>query len=140
FGAEMLRRRFRRLCGGREMDIAIREIDRRAGGFAGGAESIPFGAAENFEDQHGALPAPAGRLRQMKTGRKSAFWALSPQEAVFARLHKREKAAISGKLSRGPLWLRGGRCGRCVMVRPLPSKQETRVRFPPPAPVVSANT
>ena len=24
--------------------------------------------------------------------------------------------------------------GRCVMVRPLPSKQETRVRFPPPAP------
>jgi hypothetical protein len=26
------------------------------------------------------------------------------------------------------------RSGRCVMVRPLPSKQEMRVRFPPPAP------
>ncbi len=25
--------------------------------------------------------------------------------------------------------------GRCIMVMPLPSKQETRVRFPPPAPV-----
>ena len=27
--------------------------------------------------------------------------------------------------------------GRCVMVRPLPSKQKTRVRFPPPAPAPS---
>jgi hypothetical protein len=29
--------------------------------------------------------------------------------------------------------------GRCVMVRPLPSKQEMRVRFPPPAPAFQAD-
>ena len=33
-----------------------------------------------------------------------------------------------------PLGLNTGCRGRCVMVRPLPSKQKTRVRFPPPAP------
>jgi hypothetical protein len=46
------------------MDETIGQIDRRACRFTGGAEGIPFGAAENLEDQR-APSCTAPVLRSM---------------------------------------------------------------------------
>ena len=54
------------LRGGREMDVSVGKIHRRAVGFARAAEGVPLGSAEDLVDQHGDLmprarPAVNGR-------------------------------------------------------------------------------
>ena len=69
FGGEPFRRGFRHLGGGGEVDVAVGQIDRRAKSFPGGTEGIPFGAAEDLEDQHGGRIAkekePGNGLRRV---------------------------------------------------------------------------
>ena len=52
-GGEVFRGGFGDLGGGGKMDVAIAQVHRRTGCFAGVAQGHPFGAAEDFVDQHG---------------------------------------------------------------------------------------
>jgi hypothetical protein len=61
---EVFRSGFGHLCGGGKMHVAIDQINRRTGGFANIAQVVPFGAAENFEYQHGRVHALRRYLRQ----------------------------------------------------------------------------
>ena len=69
----MFGRRFDNLFGGRKMDVAVRDVDRRTLGFFFGAQRLPFLLAEDFEYLHGigdALgtcggQAGSGDLRQV---------------------------------------------------------------------------
>ncbi|MPL84626.1 hypothetical protein SDC9_30591 [bioreactor metagenome] len=62
FGGEMLRGGLDDLGRGGKVDEAVGEVDGGAGGFARGAEGIPFGAAEDLVNQHVlSCPQPGGR-------------------------------------------------------------------------------
>lgn len=101
--AEIPPRRLLGLRRGREMNEAVREIDRGASEFAGGLSPAPFLGGQQFVDR-GQVPAPSSSPRRKNTQRGAESFDFGGEytassHATCSPDMRKTQAVASGKLS-----------------------------------------